>query len=103
MQFSSTPERNRHITERSVILGRFTVYATIKSPYSHGGNPHRITQSLIAILAGLQIPFLCSETHELEGRNLGNPGSPAGNPGYRQATEIGENSEDPVCQKVTNC
>src|SRR5882672_576166 len=38
----------------------------IKSPYSHpGGNPNRITQSLIAILAGLQIPFLCSETHEL--------------------------------------
>jgi ERCC4-type nuclease len=38
----------------------------IKSPYSHpGGNPNRVTQSLIAILAGLQIPFLCSETHEL--------------------------------------
>jgi ERCC4-type nuclease len=37
----------------------------IKSPYSHGGNPNRITQSLIAILAGLQIPFLCSDTHEL--------------------------------------
>jgi ERCC4-type nuclease len=37
----------------------------VKSPYSHGGNPNRITQSLIAILAGLQIPFLCSETHEL--------------------------------------
>jgi ERCC4-type nuclease len=38
----------------------------IKSPYPHpGGNPNRLTQSLIAILAGLQIPFLCSETHEL--------------------------------------
>jgi hypothetical protein len=38
----------------------------IKSPYSHpGGNPNRVTQSLIAVLAGLQIPFLCSETHEL--------------------------------------
>lgn len=37
----------------------------IKSLYSHGGNPNRITQSLIAMLAGLQIPFLCSETHEL--------------------------------------
>jgi ERCC4-type nuclease len=37
----------------------------IKSPYSHGGNPNRITQSLIAMLAGLQIPFPCSETHEL--------------------------------------
>ncbi len=38
----------------------------IKSPYSHGGaNPNRITQSLIAVLAGLQVPFLCTETHEL--------------------------------------
>ena len=38
----------------------------IKSPYSHpAGNPNRVTQSLIAVLAGLQIPFLCSETHEL--------------------------------------
>jgi ERCC4-type nuclease len=38
----------------------------IKSPYSHAGvNPNRITQFLIAILAGLQVPFLCSETHEL--------------------------------------
>jgi len=38
----------------------------IKSPYSHpGGTPNRVTQSLPAVLAGLQIPFLCSETHEL--------------------------------------
>lgn len=34
----------------------------IKSPQAHGVNPNRITQSLIAILAGLQVPFLCSET-----------------------------------------
>jgi len=38
----------------------------VKSPYPHAGvNPNRITQSLIAMLAGLQVPFLCSETHEL--------------------------------------
>src|SRR5260370_18622489 len=38
----------------------------VKSPHSHAGvSPNRITQSLIAILAGLQVPFLCSETHEL--------------------------------------
>jgi ERCC4-type nuclease len=38
----------------------------IKSPYPHASeNPNRITQSLIAMLAGLQVPFLCSETHEL--------------------------------------
>ncbi|MGC2184015.1 MAG: ERCC4 domain-containing protein [Terriglobales bacterium] len=38
----------------------------VKSPYPLGGaNPNRITQSLIATLAGLQVPFLCTETHEL--------------------------------------
>lgn len=66
-------------TERSVFTNRLRRMARcpyrlllitsslsqIKSPYSHGGNPNRITQSLIAMLAGLQIPFLCSETHEL--------------------------------------
>jgi hypothetical protein len=38
----------------------------VKSPY--GGvsiDPNRITQSLIAALAGLGVPFLCAETHEL--------------------------------------
>lgn len=38
----------------------------VKSPYAHSGvSPNRITQSLIAVLAGLQVPFLCTETHEL--------------------------------------
>lgn len=38
----------------------------VKSPQMNiGGSPNRITQSLIAALAGLQVPFLCSETHEL--------------------------------------
>ena len=38
----------------------------IKSPYPHSQiNPNRITQSLIATLAGLRVPFLCTETHEL--------------------------------------
>ena len=38
----------------------------VKSPYPHSQvNPNRITQSLIAALAGWQIPFLCTETHEL--------------------------------------
>lgn len=38
----------------------------VKSPY--GGtsiSPNRITQSLIACLAGLGVPFLCVETHKL--------------------------------------
>jgi ERCC4-type nuclease len=41
-------------------------WSEVKSPYTcAGGSPNRITQSLIAALAGLQVPFLCSETHEL--------------------------------------
>ena len=38
----------------------------IKSEYPYrGANPNRITQSLIATLAGLRLPFICTETHEL--------------------------------------
>jgi hypothetical protein len=28
-------------------------------------NPNQITQSLIAVLAGLRVPFVCTETHEM--------------------------------------
>ena len=38
----------------------------VKSRYPHSAaNPNTITQSLIAALAGLGVPFLCVETHEL--------------------------------------
>jgi ERCC4-type nuclease len=38
----------------------------VKSPYPHSPvNPNKITQSLIASLAGLGVPFLCVETHKL--------------------------------------
>jgi len=38
----------------------------VKSRYEHSrANPNQVTQSLIAALAGLQVPFLCVETHEL--------------------------------------
>jgi len=38
----------------------------IKSAYPHGpGHPNQVTQSLIAVLAGLRLPFVCTETHEL--------------------------------------
>jgi ERCC4-type nuclease len=38
----------------------------IKTEYPYrGANPNRITQSLIAVLAGLRVPFICTETHEL--------------------------------------
>jgi ERCC4-type nuclease len=38
----------------------------IKSPYLHSAtNPNRIVQSLIALLAGLGVPFVTTENHEL--------------------------------------
>lgn len=38
----------------------------VKSRYAHSpANPNQITQSLIAALAGLGVPFLCVETHEM--------------------------------------
>ncbi len=38
----------------------------IKSAYPYGrGSPNQVTQSLIAVLAGLRLPFICTETHEL--------------------------------------
>jgi len=38
----------------------------VKSRYEHSpANPNQVTQSLIATLAGLRMPFLCVETHEL--------------------------------------
>lgn len=38
----------------------------VKSRYAHSAvNPNQITQSLVAALAGLQVPFLCVDTHEL--------------------------------------
>jgi len=66
--------------ERSVFvnrLGRMSRYShrllvitaavsQVKSLYPRGGaNPNSVTQSLIAILAGLRVPFLCTETHKL--------------------------------------
>ena len=38
----------------------------VKSPYPHSAvNPNQIAQSLIAVLAGLGITFICTETHEM--------------------------------------
>lgn len=38
----------------------------VKSAYPHSkANPNRITQSLLAALVGLGVPFVCVETHEL--------------------------------------
>ena len=38
----------------------------IKSEYPYRSvNPNRVTQSLVAVLAGLRLPFICTETHQL--------------------------------------
>lgn len=38
----------------------------VKSRYEHSpANPNQVTQSLVAALAGLRVPFVCVETHEL--------------------------------------
>ncbi len=38
----------------------------VKSPYAHtNANPNQTMQFLVAAMAGLQVPFVCSETHEL--------------------------------------
>ena len=43
-----------------------TALSQVKSRYPHRAeNPNRIFQSLIALLAGLKVPFLCTETHPL--------------------------------------
>jgi ERCC4-type nuclease len=40
--------------------------STVKSSYPFSNsNPNRIMQSLIALLAGWNVPFVCTETHEL--------------------------------------
>jgi hypothetical protein len=38
----------------------------VKSRYTHTNvDPNRVTQFLVAALAGLQVPSVCSDTHEL--------------------------------------
>jgi ERCC4-type nuclease len=39
---------------------------SVKSPYPFSNaNPNRVMQSLIAMLVGWNVPFVCTETHEL--------------------------------------
>ena len=59
--------RLRRMSKRPHSLLVITASLTeIKSEYPYrAANPNRITQSLIATLAGLRLPFVCTETHEL--------------------------------------
>jgi ERCC4-type nuclease len=60
-------KRLRRMSDRPHSLLVITASLTeIKSEYPYrAANPNRITQSLIAVLAGLRLPFICTETHEL--------------------------------------
>lgn len=70
---SCTVERNAFIKRLRLMAGyphRLLVVTStlsqVKSPYSHSSvDPNRTTQFLVAALAGLQVPFICSETHAL--------------------------------------
>jgi ERCC4-type nuclease len=50
---------------RHRLLVTTTPLTQVKAPYPQPGNPNRIFQSLIAILAGINVPFICTDTHEL--------------------------------------
>ena len=60
-------DRLRHMSSYPHrLLAITSTLSQIKSPYPHSGtNPNRIVQSLIALLAGLGVPFVTTETHEL--------------------------------------
>jgi len=60
-------KRLRRMSDRAHSLLVITASLTeIKSEYPYrAANPNRITQSLIAVLAGLRLPFICTESHEL--------------------------------------
>lgn len=60
-------KRLRRMSERAhSLLVITTPLSEIKSEYPYRRvNPNQITQSLIAVLAGLRVPFICTETHEL--------------------------------------
>lgn len=56
-RMSQTPSRLLIIT---------SALSEVKSRYPHSpADPNRILQSLIAVLVGLSVPFLCADTHEL--------------------------------------
>jgi ERCC4-type nuclease len=70
---SCTVERNAFI-KRLRLMARYphrllvvtSALSQVKSPYAYASvDPNRTTQFLVAVLAGLQVPFICSETHEL--------------------------------------
>lgn len=70
---SCTAERTAFIKRLRLMTGHphrllvvTSTLSQVKSPYDHAKvDPNRVMQFLVATLAGLQVPFVCSETHEL--------------------------------------
>ena len=70
---SCTVERNAFIKRLRLmaayphrLLVVTSTLSQVKSPYPYTSvDPNRTTQFLVAALAGLQVPFICSETHAL--------------------------------------
>lgn len=70
---SCTVERNAFIKRLRLmaayphrLLVVTSTLSQVKSPYPHTSvDPNRTTQFLVAALVGLQVPFICSETHAL--------------------------------------
>jgi ERCC4-type nuclease len=57
-------ERMSSYADRLLVIT--ATFSQIKSPHRHSGaSPNRILQSLMAVLAGLRVPFVTTETHEL--------------------------------------
>ena len=81
MEWKDLPDLVRSFTvERSVFVNRLrqmsrypyrlllipAALSRVKSRYPYStANPNHIFQSLIALLAGLKVPFLCTETREM--------------------------------------
>ena len=62
--FVERMKRMSHYPHRLLVIT--AALSEVKSPYPHTAtNPNRIFQSLIALLAGSNVPFLCAETHDL--------------------------------------
>jgi ERCC4-type nuclease len=62
--FTSRLRRMASYPHRLLIIT--AALSQVKSKYSFAAvDPNRIMQSLIAVLAGLGVPFLCTETHEM--------------------------------------
>jgi ERCC4-type nuclease len=62
--FISRLRRMAAVPQRLLVIS--ASLSEVKSPYSFSGaNPNRTMQSLLAIQTSLQIPFVCTESHEL--------------------------------------